>query len=389
MAFDLDFALRAALELGASDLHVKVPSVPRVRVDGELVDLPGFDRVKPEDTHLLKARFLTTQIKQEAFAQRGSADLSYFTPEARFRVAAFSQRNSPSFVFRAIPTAPEADQLGLPDVISSWADEKRGLVVVTGPTGSGKSTTCAAVVDLINRRHSCHILTIEDPIEFLHRDQRALVCQREIGTDAPTYHEALRAALRQDPDVILVGEIRDEETAMTALRAAETGHLVLCTMHTVDAAETVQRFIDLFGQTRAALARQMLSGTLVGISSQRLVPGVNGGRVLNAEILVNTSRVRDLVADESGQHDLAVAIAAGEFYGMQTFDQDLLAHVREGRLDRDVAIQYSTNAHDFKLLMHAAGMESFGAREDAPAITPPLPDPPISAVSTAAPGYAA
>jgi twitching motility protein PilT len=383
--FDLDSALRVALEMGASDLHVKVPSPPRVRVDGELIPLPGFEPITPEDTNLMRERILTSPVKQDQFETNGSADLSYFTPEGRFRVAAFSQRSSPSFVFRAIASAPTADQLGLPAVISSWADAKRGLVVITGPTGSGKSTTCAALVDMVNAKHPCHIITIEDPIEFLHLDKKALVSQREIGSDAPTYREALRAALRQDPDVILVGEVRDEETAMTALRAAETGHLVLCTMHTVDAPETVQRFIDLFGESRAQLARQMLAGALVGISSQRLVPGANGGRVLNAEVLVNSSRIRDLIGDETGQHDIALAVAAGEYYGMQTFDQDLLEHVRGGRLTRDVALQYSTNAHDLKLLMHSAGLEQFGTQrpEDAAASAQPVPPPSV------APDYAA
>jgi twitching motility protein PilT len=373
-AFDLDSALRAALEMGASDLHVKVPAVPRVRVDGELIDLPGFAPVTPMDTQLMRDRILTSQVKQDDFERNGSADLSYFIPESRFRVAVFSQRGSSSFVFRAIPAAPEWSTLGLPDVIMTWADEKRGLVVVTGPTGSGKSTTCAAIVDTVNSRHRSHILTIEDPIEFLHDDKRALVCQREIGTDAPSYQEALRAALRQDPDVILVGEVRDEETAMTALHAAETGHLVLCTMHTLDAAETIQRFVGLFSEARASLARSMLATTLVGISSQRLMPAPGGGRVLNTEILVNTSRIRDLVADEAGGGDLAGVIAAGEFYGMRTFDQDLLEHVQAGRIDREVALQYSTDPHDLKLSMQAAGMESFGSRERAEELPAPETD---------------
>ena len=364
-AFDLDLALRRALELGASDLHVKVPSPPRVRLDGELVDLPGADPLAPEDTDRVFARVVTSELKRRSFDERGSADLSYFTREGRFRVAAFRQRNSASFVFRAIAAAPEAGDLGLPPVFSSWADEHRGLVVVTGPTGSGKSTSCAAILDMVNRRRRCHILTIEDPIEFLHPDRRALVCQREIGSDAASYHDALRAALRQDPDVILVGEVRDEETAMTALRAAETGHLVLCTMHTVNAPETVQRFIDLFGETRTALARQMLAGTLVGISSQRLVPGAHGGRTLNAEIVVNSSRVRDLIADGAPQHELMKAIGAGEYYGMQTFDQDLLAHVKAGAIARDTAVAYATSAHDFKLSLVAAGVDRMGSRPQA------------------------
>ena len=201
-------------------------------------------------------------------------------------------------MFRAVPVAPRTEELpaGGRDLL---ADAQRGLIVITGPTGSGKSTTGAAVVDLINSRRPLHILTIEDPIEYLHRDAEAIVCQREIGLDAPTYHTALRAALRQDPDVILIGEVRDEETAMTALRAAETGHLVICTLHTLNATETVQRFIDLFGDRQSSLARQMLAATLVGITSQRLVPGRDGSLVLNSEVLVNSARIRDLIARAS------------------------------------------------------------------------------------------
>ena len=239
MAFDLDTALETALALGASDLHVKVPSVPRVRVNGQLRELEGFAPITPGDADSVRERVLLSAAKQKLFEETGSVDLSYFTSHGRFRVAAFTQRGSASFVFRAIPSAPATETLGLPPTVLSWADELRGLVVITGPTGSGKSTTGAALIDRVNQTRPLHILTIEDPIEYLHPDSKAIITQREIGIDAPTYHSALRAALRQDPDVILIGEVRDEETAMTALRAAETGHLVLCTMHTINASETV------------------------------------------------------------------------------------------------------------------------------------------------------
>ena len=234
-----------------------------------------------------------------------------------------------------------------------WADELRGLVVITGPTGSGKSTTAAALVDRVNQTRPLHILTIEDPIEYLHPDAKAIITQREIGIDAPTYHAALRAALRQDPDVILIGEVRDEETAMTALRAAETGHLVLCTMHTINASETVQRFVDLFGDSQATLARQMLAATLVGIVSQRLVPSTGGGQALNSEVLVNSSRIRDLIANGASQGEVDKAVKEGDYYGMRTFDQCLLAHVRAGTVTRADAIAYSTNQHDFQLMLEA------------------------------------
>jgi twitching motility protein PilT len=370
MGFDLDAALARTIELGASDLHLKVPSRPRVRVAGELRDLEGTDPLGPEDTAAVRDHVLRSEIKRRQYEELGSADLSYHTPDARFRVAAFTQRSSASFVFRSIPDAPDAQALGLPNVITSWADALRGLVVVTGPTGSGKSTTCAALLDLINQRRSCHILTIEDPIEYLHADNRALICQREIGTDAPDYHEALRAALRQDPDVVLIGEVRDEQTAMTALRAAETGHLVLCTMHTINASETVQRFVDLFGASRSLLARQMLASTLVGISSQRLVPDLGGGLTLNAEVLVNTSRVRDLIADGSLQKELNQAVAEGDYYGMRTFDQCLLALLRDGRVSREQAMAFATSPHDFKLMLVSAGMDRLGGDSESAAPAP-------------------
>ena len=373
MAFDLDTALTDTIRVGASDLHLKVPAVPRIRVAGRLMDLPGQNALRPEDTLAVKERVLTSELKRGEFDENGSADLSYYTPSGRFRVSAFSQRGSASFVFRVVPTAPQADQLGLPETVSSWADARRGLIVVTGPTGSGKSTTCAAILDRINRRRACHVLTIEDPIEFLHADQKAIVCQREIGLDAPSHHVALRAALRQDPDVIMIGEVRDEDTAMTALRAAETGHLVICTLHTIDAAETVQRFIDLFGENRAGLARQMLSATLVGICSQRLVPSISGGQALNAEVLVNSSRVGNLIAEGETQNELRKAIAEGDFYGMRSFDQSLTELVIRGEVKEADAIDFASSGHDFKLMLEQAGHSPYAAddpRAAAKARTP-------------------
>jgi twitching motility protein PilT len=253
--------------------------------------------------------------------------------------------------------------------VPTWADVHRGLVVVTGPTGSGKSTTLAAIVDLVNRRRRTHIITIEDPIEFIHPDRRALVSQREIGLDAPNYHIALRAALRQDPDVVLIGEVRDEETAMTALRAAETGHLVLCTLHTIDASETVHRFVDLFGERQTMLARQMLAATLVGVCSQRLISATQGGRILNAEVLVNSARMRDLVSEGATQSELRNAISEGEYYGMRTFDQDLLRLVRSGAVEESIATGVATSPHDFKLLLADAAGRSHHAAAQAQAET--------------------
>ena len=350
MPLDLDAALAEAVRLRASDLHLKVPSPPRVRVDGVLHVLPNYPPLTIEDTEAVKQRLLSP-VKQDEFLRRGGADLSYVSGGARFRVAAFNQRGSASFVFRSVLKPPTADELGLPDVVMGWAKEPRGLIVVTGPTGMGKSSTTACLLRAVNESRQCHVITIEDPVEFLHDDVQALISQREIGIDAPSHHEALRSALRQDPDVIMIGEVRDEETAVTALRAAETGHLVLCTMHTLNAGETIQRFVDLFSSTRADLARRMLASTLVGVISQRLVPGVGGGRRLNAEVLVASSRVRDLI-DEGADHGaLHQAIFEGDYYGMRTFDQDLLEHVKSGRVSQGDAVALASNPHDFKLML--------------------------------------
>jgi twitching motility protein PilT len=352
--FDLETALAEAVRIGASDLHLKVPSIPRVRVAGQLIELPLAKELEAGDVEAVRDQVLTSEVKRRQFEEIGSTDLSYYTEDARFRVSMFLQRGSPSFVFRVIPSAPQVEGLGLPEVVTSWADGQRGLIVVTGPTGCGKSTTNAAILDLINSRRSCSILTIEDPIEFLHFDQRAAVCQREIGLDAPSYHTALRAALRQDPDVIMIGEVRDEETAMTALRAAETGHLVLCTMHTLDAAETVKRFIDLFGERQGPLVRQVLGSTFVGILSQRLIPAKGGGLVLNAEVLVNSARMQDLIVGGAPDSEIRAAISEGDYYGMCTFDQSLTRLVLEGAIEESTAIDVSSSPHDFKLKLGEA-----------------------------------
>jgi twitching motility protein PilT len=351
MAFDLDEALRETVRLGGSDLHLKVPAVPHVRVEGNLIPLEGIGSVRPEDTQVLRDRFLHSQIKREQYERQGYADLSYYTDDQRYRVAVYSQRGSASFVFRVVSDAPTPEGLSLPEAALSWAQEKRGLIFVTGPTGSGKSTTGAVLLGLVNQQRACHIVTVEDPIEFIHRDGKAIITQREVGVDAPSSLEALRGALRQDADVIMVGEIRDDDTAMTAMRGAETGHLVLATMHTNDAGETMQRFIDLFPARHHGLARQMLGATLVGSISQRLVPSSSGGRQLNTEILVNSTRIRDMITEGRSPSEFHDAIAEGDYYGMQTFDQDLLSHVKAGRISMEDAIAWATSPHDFKLMM--------------------------------------
>src|SRR5437588_2417125 len=278
MALDLDAILNQAVAAGASDVHLKSPAEPRMRVSGELLPMADYGPIGSADAENLKESILKSELKKQLYDARGSADLSYHTDAGRFRVAVISHRGTPGFIFRVIPEAPEATMLGLPPLVLSWSAAREGLVVVTGPTGSGQSTTSAALLRIINETRPCHIVTIEDPIEFLHTDRRALVTQREIGLDADNYPSALRSALRADPDVILVGEVRDEETAMTALRAAETGHLVMCTMHTSGAAESVQRFVELFGERNEHVARELLAASLVGVCSPRLNP-TSGARL--------------------------------------------------------------------------------------------------------------
>jgi twitching motility protein PilT len=364
MAFDLDRILDHAVAAGASDIHLKSPAEPRMRVNGELLPMESHPPVTAAEAEELKDQILTSALKKELYRTGGSADLSYHTDAGRFRVAVISHRGMPGFIFRVVPEAPEATSLGLPPLVLSWSAAREGLVVVTGPTGAGKSTTSAALLRIINETRPCHIVTIEDPIEFLHTDRRALVTQREIGLDADTYPDALRSALRADPDVILIGEVRDEETAITALRAAETGHLVICTMHTTGAAETVQRFAELFTQRSPALARQMLSSTLVGIVSQRLVPRSGGGLILNAEAMLNSDRMRDAIA-KGLTHEIHQVIGEGEYYGMQTFDQDLMEKVRDGTIDRDQAVSYAVSPHDFKLRLAGAVSSAANAADYA------------------------
>jgi twitching motility protein PilT len=279
---------------------------------------------------------------------------------ARFRVNAFVQRGSISLVCRAIPfQVKTAQELQLPDAINAIADEERGLILLTGTTGSGKSTTLAAMIDRINSNYPKHIVTIEDPVEFLHRDKKSIINQREVGEDTTSFARALRRVLRQDPDVILIGEMRDEETVRTALSAAETGHLVLSTIHTVDASESVNRIIDFFPQVEQRQARAMLGGTLKGVVSQRLVPRPGGhGRVATCEILRMTGRVRDMILNEHETGKLPEVIAEGAYYGMQTFDQALLGHVQNGLVTMEDAMKAATHPHDFKLLVASGGQRS-------------------------------
>src|SRR5829696_8818655 len=357
--FDLAEALRHVVESEGSDLHLKVPSPPMIRQHGRLTPIPGSERLTSEVMQQTLDQVLAADPrKQEEFSEEGEVDFSYSLPGvARYRVNAFQQRTNVSMVFRAIPfDIKTSEQLMLPQVVDDLAEEERGVILLTGTTGSGKSTTLAAMINRINSTQAKHIVTIEDPIEYLHRDNLSIINQREVGEDTKSFARALRRVLRQDPDVILVGEMRDEETVRTVLSAAETGHLVLSTVHTVDAAETVNRIIDFFSQAEQRQARAMLAGTLKGVVSQRLVPTPVGlGRRPTCEILWMTGRVRDMIlnADDTGR--LPEAIAEGGYYGMQTFDQALLQHFQAGRVSMEDALKAATHPHDFRLLVASEG----------------------------------
>jgi twitching motility protein PilT len=356
--FDADAALRLLVSSGGSDLHLKVPSPPLIRRDGALVPVEGAERLTADDTEGVVRTLLDDDRKLAEWHETGEVDFAHGIPGvARFRISAFRQRGSASLVIRVIPVDIRTiEDLALPWAIKELAEEERGIVLVTGTTGSGKSTTLAAMIDHINATMPKHVVTIEDPIEFLHRDKRSAINQREVGQDTGSFTSALRRILRQDPDVILIGEMRDEETVHTALSAAETGHLVFSTVHTVDAAETVNRLIDFFPPHMHGQVRSMLAGTLKGAISQRLVPHASGrGRVAVCEVLRMTGRVKDLIMDPTQTGRLPEVIAEGEYYGMQTFDQALFAHLKAGRITMEQAVHAASSPHDFKLLVAADG----------------------------------
>ncbi len=358
--FDLHEALQYLIRSEGSDLHLKVPARPLVRIHGRLEPVPDAEVLEPADTEAVLHALLRSERIAE-FEAENEIDLAYAVEGlARFRVNAFRQRGSISIVMRAIPySIRSVAELGLPKVISTLAEEERGIILVTGTTGSGKSTTLAAMIDQLNETMSKHVVTIEDPIEFLHRDKRSIINQREVGEDTASFARALRRVLRQDPDVILIGEMRDEETVQTALSAAETGHLVLSTLHTLDAPETINRIIDFFPPHQQQQARAMVAGTLKGIVSQRLVPTPDGdGRVAACEILVMTGRVKDMIVDPRQTGRLGEVISEGEYYGMQTFDQSLLEHVQAGRVSMEMAMRVASSPHDFKLLVASEGKRS-------------------------------
>ncbi len=355
--FDVQAALRELINRHGSDLHLKVDAPPLYRVDGVLARDEQTGALSAEDTEHALHDLLHDPIKLQEFTEQHEVDFSFeIVGLARYRINAFRQRGVISLACRAIPhKISSIDELTLPPVVRELAEEERGIVLLTGTTGSGKSTTLAAMIDHMNETMSKHIVTIEDPIEFVHSDKRSVINQREVGMDTASFKRALRRVLRQDPDVILVGEMRDDETVQTALSAAETGHLVLSTIHTVDATESINRMLDFFPPHQHAQARSMIAGTVKGVISQRLVPGADGGRVAVCEILRMTGRARDMIVDPAQTGKLHEVITAGGYYGMQTFDQALFGHLKAGRVTVEDALRVASSPHDFKLLVQADG----------------------------------
>ena len=354
---DLNQLLRVTVERGASDLHVKVGAPPFLRIDGRLeaVDSPP---ISAEDTERM-AFSIMPKDRADEFLTTHEADFAHgVAGVGRFRVNVFRQRGSVALVFRRVLAGtPDFDSLGLPPVVQRLAEEPRGLVLVTGPTGSGKTTTLSAMIDHINSTQRKHIVTVEDPIEFLHRDKKSIVNQREVGTDTADFHSALKRVLRQDPDVILIGEMRDPETVWAALAAAETGHLVLSTLHTVNATETINRIIDFFPPFQQKQVRLTIAGALRGIVSQRLLERADGtGRIATVEVLVATGRVFDKIVDAEETHTLEEVIAEGEYYGMQTFDQCLLNLCRQRLITLRSALAAASHPHDLRLALKQDGL---------------------------------
>jgi twitching motility protein PilT len=397
---ELNEILQVALRGSASDIHLKAGLPPMFRVDGALVPLKEARRLPPEEVARM-AFGIMNEFQRERFKQTNEVDLAYGVPGlGRFRVNVFQQRGTVGCVLRVIPFRIQTiDQLMLPKVIEKLAGEQRGLILVTGTTGSGKSTTLAAMIDHINAAETCHIMTIEDPIEFLVRDKRSIVNQREVGVDTMSFGQALKSALRQDPDVILVGEMRDLETIETALTAAETGHLVMSTLHTLDATETVNRIISAFPPYQQKQVRLQLGAVLKGVVSQRLVPRADGrGRVPAVEVLLNTARVRELVEDKDRTKELADAIAQGNVtYGMQTFDQSLMWLLKSSLITYEEALRQATNPDDFALRVSGISgtsdskWDGFERPAAAPAAAPARPapsgstPPPVPGTARAAP----
>jgi len=344
--------LKLAVERGASDLHLKVGSYPMMRVGGLLMPVTQDKKLDHEDVVAMSTSIMSTQ-QREKFKDSQEVDLAYSVPGlGRFRCNVFQQRGTVGLVLRVIPMQIRTiDELGLPKVLKTIAEEERGLVLVTGTTGSGKSTSLAAMIDHINNTREAHVMTVEDPIEFLHRDAKSIINQREVAVDTKSFAHALRSALRQDPDVILVGEMRDFETIETALLAAETGHLVFSTLHTVDATETISRIVSVFAPHQQKQVRLQLASVLKAVISQRLVPRKDGkGRAPAVEVMVSTPFIRDCIVDKEKTHSIPGAIAAGTSqYGMQSFDQSIFSLFSQGMVSYEEALRWASNVDEFKL----------------------------------------
>ncbi len=393
---ELNEILQVALKGGASDIHLKAGLPPMFRVDGSLVPLKDGRRLPPEEIARM-AFGIMSELQKEKFKATNEVDLAYGVPGlGRFRVNVFQQRGTIGVVLRVIPFRIQTiEQLMLPKVLESISMQERGLILVTGTTGSGKSTTLAAMIDHINANDTCHIMTIEDPIEFLIRDKRSVVNQREVGVDTMSFAQALKSALRQDPDVILVGEMRDLETIETALTAAETGHLVMSTLHTLDATETINRVISVFPPYQQKQVRLQLGSVLKSVVSQRLVPRADGrGRVASVEVLIATARVREMIEDKDRTKEIPDAISQGhQTYGMQTFDQSLMMLLKNQIISYDEALRQATNRDDFALRVSGISgtsdskwddFESKGGGAQGTVTRPGVPPPAPSAAAVTA-----
>jgi twitching motility protein PilT len=358
--------LKIAVDRGASDLHIKVGSYPMMRIRGTLEPASSEKRLDHEDVVAMSAAVMST-MQREKFKDAQEVDLAYSVAGlGRFRCNVFQQRGTVGMVLRVIPMAIRTiDDLGLPQVLKRIAEEERGLVLVTGTTGSGKSTTLAAMVDHINSTRCSHVMTVEDPIEFLHRDNRSIINQREVAVDTRSFAYALRSALRQDPDVILVGEMRDFETIETGLLAAETGHLVFSTLHTLDATETITRIIAVFPPHQQKQVRLQLASVLKAVVSQRLLPKANGeGRAPAVEVMISTAFIRDCIVDREKTSLIHGAIAAGTSqYGMQSFDQSIFGLFSQGLVSYEEAIRWASNVDEFKLKVQGISTTSDMSRD--------------------------
>jgi len=359
---DLDRLLLILAELDGSDLHIKAGAPPRMRLAGALRTMDDEPQFTQEETLAIAESMMQPTIL-ETFRERHEVDFAYsLAGTGRFRVNAYYQRGSVALAMRRVrANAATVEELGLPEVVTRMAEEMRGLVLVTGPTGSGKTTTLAAMVDHINHTRSCHVVTIEDPVEYLHSDDLADIDQREVGFDTDTFSSAMRVVLRQDPDVILVGEMRDQETVSAALTAAETGHLVFSTLHTINATETINRIVDFFPPHQQTQTRVSLAGSLKGIICQRLIPTADGKRrVPTLELLVVNGRIQQAIIDPLQTSDIEGIVADGEYYGMLTFDQSLVTLLSDGTIDLEEAMNTATNPHDLKVMLERKGIMGTG-----------------------------